>query len=413
MEKKYLNKYKKYKNKYINLKSQFGGHGYEIRAITQYFFNNWSKITNSGQQNCGVFLSEEKPDKILICRGSIGKVDDLEYVQSRGIFFPILYNIYSLDDKYYMEYEKMEGDITSIFYSKIPQEIANSEKYVSNKEQLLYFFDLKIKTTMNNGLKEITIDKLFAYLSSNLDKINDIESKFEEHNETNPEYSKFSWQGLDFYRGRDYSFRNNFENSKANVQNIIDVYNTNPITSKLFDEFVSDIIEKIVICLPDIIKGLTILQLKLIEETGYCYADNKFDNYAYKRIGSENKYFFIDEDSGLHKINSEDLTRKLYIRKLIREYNYKYAGFNINGQYNLYNNFLDNFVMFDCSESNEFFKNYINNLELYNIITCKKTIEPPSDASLPLFTCLTDYFSSTNEEVDICLVKFKELIGFE
>jgi len=80
----YRQKYIKYKNKYISSKNnQIGG-----------YFNKseWNEIPNSGQQNCGIYISDRYPDKIVKCEDGLqdNKIG-IELQEINKNFFPQIY----------------------------------------------------------------------------------------------------------------------------------------------------------------------------------------------------------------------------------------------------------------------------------------------------------------------------------
>ena len=59
----YRTKYLKYKNKYLSLKNKYNS------INNSDFLNNYTKIPNSGQRNCGIYLSDDR-QRIMKCDGS-------------------------------------------------------------------------------------------------------------------------------------------------------------------------------------------------------------------------------------------------------------------------------------------------------------------------------------------------------
>jgi hypothetical protein len=111
----YEKKYLKYKNKYIKLKNQIGG-------IFTLNLKEWVLIENSGQQNCGIFISSVYPTLILKC-GTNSYIISManEINQIMQLFPKIIDNTY-IDPNNYTTMQKLDGDITSIFFNLFPHQ---------------------------------------------------------------------------------------------------------------------------------------------------------------------------------------------------------------------------------------------------------------------------------------------------
>lgn len=127
--------YKYYKEKYLQLK-QYGG----------FNLNDWKEIPNSGQRNCGIFINDKEPDKLMKCdtvRSTNTKVNDFNNFFS---IFPKIYNEYTIDQKYYTIMQKFDGDITHFLFNVIPKQILKSG-FESFADQIFAIFDYMLPRT--------------------------------------------------------------------------------------------------------------------------------------------------------------------------------------------------------------------------------------------------------------------------
>jgi hypothetical protein len=276
-------KYIKYKNKYLNLKQIKGGNK---------LLEGWSDIPNTGRQNCGIFINLKEKDKIMKCSGTIANINAVNNINDKIHLFPIIYSVDQLDLNYYTIMEKLDGDISDIFYKFIPNNIINKldlEKDI--KYDIMQLFKLKI-----NGQKK------FFYI----------------------------------------------ENIKEN--SILEEFKNSKVSLKLFDTVIEKIIYTIKNNYQNIIEGMFDLKFKLYT-LGYTYTDNKFDNFGYKFADEGIKildkkfiFYFLDYDSGLGEFNNNE-DKSNYIKTILYELNNKYITYGINGGYNL-TTFLDSYIHF-------------------------------------------------------------------
>jgi hypothetical protein len=344
----YQKKYLKYKNKYIELKNQIGGH-YTLKL------DEWEQIENSGQQNCGIFISSVYPTLILKC-GTNSYIISManEINQIMQLFPKIIDNTY-IDPNNYTTMQKLDGDITSIFFNLFPKHILEKmlkEKEINEKqkENLLSIFEGKIASTNPNlkslnGLyeNELTFDFLhdseiydlyLKYLRTNEDSINN--------------FTDINIKGKD-YKG---IYNNNYNETgrKYGIQLEIlkKIKEITNITFELYNDFMNKLIEMWNKFYKLIIKEIIKLKLILIG-LGYSYEDNKFDNYGYilsdevikgdfresnvPKIFDKYLYiFFIDPDSGLEKI-SDDNDLEIKQLRIKEDINNGMKYFMANGQY--------------------------------------------------------------------------------
>jgi hypothetical protein len=107
---------------------------------------NWHKIQNYGQKNCGIFINEEYPDRILKCDNilvNLNKILDVIHIESIiPNLFPKIHEIYNLK---YTIMEKLNGDLSELCYKILPNELIKiTEEFQSQKDQILRYLDLII-----------------------------------------------------------------------------------------------------------------------------------------------------------------------------------------------------------------------------------------------------------------------------
>ena len=272
----YQNKYSKYKEKYIKLKNiqQLGG--------TMVTLTDWIEIPNNGQNNCGIYIHRTDPSLIMKCGAKLS--DNVSIINTQASIFPKEYDEFIHKGEHYLVMERLDGDITSIYFNLIPLRILNSMDIDSiTKEHIKIIFDIKTPATMKPIIPfDVQVNTL-AMISQN-------------QNITLELYNKF-------------------------IDNLIIEW----------DKF-HNIIKK------EIVRVL----LKLID-LGYSYEDMKFDNFGYKLsdviietdFRKENvpklfgKYFYLyilDPDSGLFPLVYKD-TLDDYFKS---HHNYSFSSGEIN-----------------------------------------------------------------------------------
>ena len=341
----YSKKYLKYKSKYNQLKHQIGG-------IYTLNLEEWSKIENSGQKNCGIFLSSIYPKYLLKCGTNSEKISWVNEINDIVQLFPKMINNTKIGEDNYTTMQKLDGDITSIFFNLIPKIILAKmlNKKIINEEQkenLLIIFEGKISNTMNNsksfkGLydNELTFDYLHDF---------DVFFIYIEYLRANPESinktTKITIKGKTYEK---YNFDiqqtiKRYEEQKQLLKKIQKIMQN--ITFELYEKFMKELTEMWNNYYEIITKE--IIKIKLIlQKIHYRYFDNKLDNYGYilsvtpiiddyrnfKAPKIFNQYLYVyllDPDSGLYKIEDQlDLEQKL-----IREINSGMRYNSVNGQY--------------------------------------------------------------------------------
>jgi hypothetical protein len=307
----------RYKNQNLFLKKQIGG---------EFNLEEWTKIPNSGQRNCGIFISELYPDRIVKCGGS-DMYSKIQYVfDINGIMklYPTIFDNKLINEQYYVTMQKLDGDITDIYFNVLPNHVLNNmiESHMINdiqKNDILKLFKGKMNYTMDNP------NRIWINISDIISDIDKYQKEFD----------------------------------------IIKTI-TPTITIDIYDTFIAKLIETWDIYHPIITKEIIKLILLLLN-LGYHDNDNKFDNYGYIlsdiklddiRGGDVpkifDKYFYVyglDFD-GLDKIKVDDY--KNIFRYLISDVNGG-LNFGVNGQYNLTylnGNSLLNYYEFDLTPLN-------------------------------------------------------------
>ena len=145
----YEYKINKYKQKIINLTG-----GFELGDIL------WTPVYNNGQHNCGIWKNVTG-DKFLKCIRNNKKQEEIKSLVAglkvEGLnVFPKVYREHQYNDNIYIEYEKLDGDITSIFFELIPQRVLNSMKLTEDISEKLMKLH-KIKTPIINQENQIEI----------------------------------------------------------------------------------------------------------------------------------------------------------------------------------------------------------------------------------------------------------------
>jgi hypothetical protein len=134
------------------------------------FLENWKIKPNTGNNNCGFYTSEVYSDKILICRknGDLTRLNPpfmqeitkvLHISEHNKNLITMYYNTYKINNKYYVECERMDGDLTSYFINHIPKTIAkeNGHDNCNNISDILKLFesDLISELEFKNIIKKI------------------------------------------------------------------------------------------------------------------------------------------------------------------------------------------------------------------------------------------------------------------
>ena len=342
----YQKKYLKYKNKYIELKNQTGGYILNLE--------DWVEIENSGQQNCGIFISDVYPQFILKCGTNSEKMAMVNNINLIMQLFPKIIDNTYIDEKNYTTMQKLDGDITSIFFNLFPKNILEKmvkEEIINEKQKkdLFSIFEGKIAYTISNsksfnGLynNELTFDFLHG---------SEIFELYLDYLRENP---KSIYERTDItIKEKNYEkiYNNNFNETGRiygiQMQILKKIKEITNITLELYNSFMNKLIDMWKKYYERIITEIIKLKLILIG-LGYAYEDNKFDNYGYilsnEKIMDDyrncvpqifDKYlyiYFLDPDSGLIKIDNT-YDKKIFDNFIINQVNNGMSQYSANGQY--------------------------------------------------------------------------------
>jgi hypothetical protein len=229
----YYQKYFKYKQKYLDLK---GG-----------VMRDWIQINNSGQQNCGIFINNSRPNEIMKCEYGDKRYNIyLEKLHHRSVIdvFPkIIKTEYKKNEnKTYTIMDKLDGDLTQLFCEVIPKLIIN--KITSDKDMqknILSLFSYKVRQSWND-------DGANFYYLENDQLQNIIDGK-----DTDSKYYK----------------------------KILDLKKSNNITFKIYNDFMQQLFYHFDFIYSKILKKI-IGKLYRLYQVNFEYNDFKFDNFGYK-----------------------------------------------------------------------------------------------------------------------------------
>lgn len=313
-------KYKKYKKK-IEKITKILHNGFITKNISeQYIQNNFNKINNKGTQNCGVFLKLNDNNKILVCSKNRMNSDDKQFLLTNEGIYPKLYEELielSLDkltnkkiNKYYYLWEKMDGDIRTLYHETIPMSVLGN----------------------NYNIFEYKLDKPYTIYYAT----NDLFDLMNRHNGYRIIETRFLYQDED--SGKLFCNRKDYENIIYRINSLkscSDIY---------IDVKFKNILNQITSVHTQLIKSISKHIYTLIQND-YFYTDLKLDNIVYKYDNDSNKYnfFLIDPDSTLSK-NSNFIgrTREKSLIQLMTYIKNKFENFKMNDLFpDMYNTFLE------------------------------------------------------------------------
>jgi hypothetical protein len=335
MQENYFIKYMKYRAKYLELKKNFNQKGGAIFQANDNFLSNYTKIPNSGQQNCGIYLSNDNR-KIIKCGGSYSSklqemLENINKNYPNYKIFPKIYNVYEYDNNNYIEMEKFEGDLTQYLYEVLPQNILLQMDNLTYDEKQFYYilFNDSIPKTMNGKSFNIyDYDKMINYLYHHQDEIDQV--------------TIIKKSGQEYYNNIKINKYTDYKNIIDNINKINELL-LNPyfanynIFIKKYEKFLEIYQEQFNNIMPTIEQQIYRLKLLLIN-IGLDYIDDKLDNYAFNYsdnnehlgiVWSNNKLIngkylnisILDWDSGLTKSYGE-------IRSNFKNFS-KYGQYNI------------------------------------------------------------------------------------
>ena len=131
--------------------------------------DEWTKISNSGSYNCGIFVSDKYPTLILKCvtRSKISSINTTNQINKFLQLFVNVYDEQEINGKFYIIMQKFKGDITSIFHYHFPNIVLNDmiDKGIIDKIQkdniLKSAFNSRINLNIEKQIYDIFIENLF------------------------------------------------------------------------------------------------------------------------------------------------------------------------------------------------------------------------------------------------------------
>jgi hypothetical protein len=363
----YYNKYLKYKNKYLQLKNQLGG------AHDEYHFDlrDWTQLSNTGQRNCGIFTSTKHPKYIVKCiQSSYDNIktifDAIKIINQKIKLFPSIIDLTPImsDDvvrkeNTYLTMEKLDGDITSIYFDLFPRkvlELMNTDGLINEiqKDILFTLFVSKYSSIMKYDSNKLSLD-IDKFMLDCI-KDNEIHKLYIEYLQDDPEkkrYTRTTFTIKDItYERRNLSIEKvKFDILQKSIEKIKEMEKHN-ITVDLYDTFISNLTELWSSYYEIIAKEIIKIKL-LLSKFDYMHNDNKYDNYGYilsdipitdidtqrgyKAPKLFNKYlyvYFLDFDSSVVPFMKDYNTKDDYLKRIIKVVNEGHQ-YSIHGQSNM------------------------------------------------------------------------------
>lgn len=356
----YYNKYIKYKTKYYILKNLIGG------GDVDEFLSGYNEIPNSGQQNCGIFVSDIEQNFIIKCEEG-NHLERKEFIgakklQELNIFPKIESSIYDDEnDKTYIKMERLDGDLTQLLYEVTPKQILDDmDISPEEKEDIYNFFQLMIPKTFGgriyiNSFSDIELNIYNGSQQIDDELINQLYNtlKDDPYNRHLSSLINSLKKKLEIFKVQEGEINNYHQFYKERVQrqlNENEVMIKDNIKQTLEQEIVPDIIKQITEEKEKInqhIKPLNIENytkfikmykpkfiimmkffyekidelIKQLEQNGYTFYDMKLDNFGYKG----DKYYILDWSSGLSEYDIfNDNPRNVYDYQLSKYGQYSY-----------------------------------------------------------------------------------------
>jgi len=280
--------------------------------------------SNYGQQNCGIFIGyEEHAERLIKCTLPYHEIINIvrENPQIFSNVFPHIYNYYELGSKWYLEMDKLDGDLTNLIFKVFKKESIDEtidESEHSKRVYLEYFLDeFLIPKIKKRDL--LQINEMSLYLYKNKDKLIYFFMLllFNQQNPENKE-NKYLQLDFDFLDGNVITERFNNGLSYEGVNNYLRLLITNEfyiknleninknISLEILEKFLGTFRKKVVPYIHEILKQINFLQDHLFSNN-FIYKDFKLDNFGYKlkdsnKINLSGKEHTIDEN---FKINGK------------------------------------------------------------------------------------------------------------
>jgi len=196
------------------------------------FLNDWKEISNVGQQNCGIFLNESHPDKIMKCEpGGISKTlkmaSDLENILEHQVF-PKIYEVYIREgNNKYIVMERFGGDLTDFILHLLPRKILDKLGYPEDvKADIIKIHELKMPATM------APVDERFMFHGFNEASLNFYEnpSTIERLTEENKKSFGYSWQSV-----------NGIKKDIQQFGKLVEMFKNSNVTTEQYTEFLREL----------------------------------------------------------------------------------------------------------------------------------------------------------------------------
>jgi hypothetical protein len=319
----YQEKYLKYKLKYIALKRQLGGFKLDL--------TEWRSISTSGEQNCGIYISDKYLDYIVKCERMINtdNIKHINEINSQKQLFPKIIDNQIIENKHYIIMQKMDGDITDIYFDVLPKITLNNmlkEGKINQqqKDNLLILFKGKIKYTYQspNAINLIFNSKI------QLDCLIDdsIYTEYKQLYIKNPKIKGTTNNIIingKMYDDLFFDDIEKFEKDITDLKNkIIKLNAMSNITLELYDTFIDELTKLWSYYYPIIAKEIIKIKILLLE-LGFIFTDNRYDNFGFiiNSLPLDNDYrkdkvpkildgylyvYFLDWDNSLYQANSRD-----------------------------------------------------------------------------------------------------------
>lgn len=299
------------------------------------FLNNWELVSNLGCSNKGLYVNN---NKVLISRKNFylkyfTEIENILKFYNRKQIFPKLHNIYEINKIYYLESEKLDGDVLSIFNKLIPDKIIDLLNYGAYKKQILKIFSIK-NNNRANKINSLFL-KLYIFQQKNTKILNDLKHIF---NTDINEYTLIIDNININIKREDY---NKLNNEFKKIGDYINFFNDNVLDYNIYHNFINHLLFFYKNEYSNVIKKIGILELKLINLGYFCNDWHKLENFGYKFLNGKNDFYIIDWEK-LEKINNNDIY--IYLKKIV----------NILNQTKINND-------------SKFFKEVFSNFYLYNI----------------------------------------------
>lgn len=353
----YYQKYLKYQKKYQNLIGGTFGEVINIPTLESVkdntFLNNYREIPNSGQKNCGIFISDIYKDKLIKCGSYLHTIEPvLKLQQSHPKYynlniFPKLYQYYKYQDKNYIEMERLDGDTTELLYEILPRKILDNMPISKEEQDNIYdFYFLFVPNTMNSKIPYY--DDLILYFLNNPNGYPDIiEDYIKMVNESYDSIKITDSNDIEYEFSNQFKYHSSLQEDETIRKYVYDsqvksfdvlsfLGKIKPFEKSNYFKFLEIFEPQFKLLFNFIRKQIIMLELILIS-IGFNYIDIKLDNFGFKLseelkphlgiLWEEGKEIFgvyiyiyiIDWDSGLFPF--DDSYNENPLKNFIKSFN--------------------------------------------------------------------------------------------